>query len=738
MRWAIPVCGKRRWAWASKRPLPSTAATRTPSPGWASWAAFSAWKCLRKTEARGSSARVPQCGASGRSSGGPSCMKKRVPEVQIRSRLPSDRLLRTPRKDTDVLREIADREAPRNLETPAELKVGYQGETGAFGESAAAAHGGMPVPHASFEKLLEALGTGALDEAVVPLENAVIGAIPEAPEPLAAAGPRGLDLVAVGLTSVPVRPAPAAKQGTPVGDVKRAWSHPAALRQCTERLAAMGIEPVVCFDTAGAARIIASDASTDGAVCSRNAAERAGLTILVEDLSDREQNNSRFVHLRMADHARAQVPLAFLRTSSMTATTKLDVLTGATLLPLAGTAEHPVRMWVLGADAARLTALAPARDVQVISLGQPAAHAARILPKEGTAPAVKSLPHATARRVPTVIEVGPLKVGGGHRAMIAGPCSVESPEQVMRIAEEVVACGATALRGGIFKPRTNPYAFQGHGYEGLEWLVAAGKAVGLPIVTEVMAVDQVQAVAEKADVLKIGARNMQNFDLLRAVGKAGRPVLLKRGAGATTDEWLGAAEYVMASGEKRVMLCERGIRTFETSTRNTLDLGGMLAVRPLTHLPLIADPSHAAGRADLVEGLARAAWAAGADGLIVEVHDDPARALSDAEQALIPARFAELARALALHPDSRLPLAQLRAWVDAIDHDLAELVQRRLEVARVIGESKRQTGKAVLDPRREAAVRRTYRDALNVSPALADKLVDLLIEAAKAQQSIEE
>src|SRR5207244_10954675 len=246
-------------------------------------------------------------------------------------------------------------------------------------------------------------------------------------------------------------------------------------------------------------------------------------------------------------------------------------------------------------------------------------------------------------------EVGRYKVGGGHCSVIAGPCSVESAEQVMRIARQVSSCGATALRGGIFKPRTNPYAFQGHGYEALEWLKAAGKAVGLPIVTEVMAVDQVERVAADSDLLQLGARNMQNFDLLRAVGRAGRPVLLKRGAGATVDEWLGAAEYVMASGEPRVILCERGIRTFETATRNTLDLGGMLAARPLTHLPILADPSHAAGRADLVEGLARAAWAAGADGRIVEVHDDPARALSDGEQALWPARCQGPSRALAVH-----------------------------------------------------------------------------------------
>jgi 3-deoxy-7-phosphoheptulonate synthase len=643
-----------------------------------------------------------------------------------------------------VLREIPDREAAAKKDI--DLQVGYQGEPGAYGEVAAAANGGVPRGFASFEKLLEALRDGEIDEAVLPMENAVVGAITEALEPFAAfvvegmelAG-GGMELAAVGLTSVPVRLALAALPGTPLAAVKRAWSHPAALRQCTHRLAKMGIERVVCYDTAGAAQIVAHDASTDAAVCSRRAADRYGLEVLVEDVSDKEQNGTRFVHLRMADHARAQVSLAFLRTSSMTATGRLDVLTGATLLPLAGTPEYPVRMWVLGADAARLQALAPVRDVQVISLGQPAAHAAKATPpRQGTEPVVKSLPHATARKAPTVVEVGPFRVGGGARAVIAGPCSVESPEQVMRIAQEVASCGATALRGGIYKPRTNPYAFQGHGLEALDWLVAAGKANGLPVVTEVMAIDQVKPVAEKADILQIGARNMQNFDLLRAVGRSGRPVLLKRGAGSTVDEWLGAAEYVMAAGETRLILCERGIRTFETATRNTLDVGGMLAARPLPHLPIIAAPSHAAGRADLVEGLARAAWSAGADGLIVEVHDDPARALSDAEQALVPARFAELARNLALHPDARLPLAQLRAWVDAIDHDLGLLVQRRLDVAKVIGDSKRQTGRAVLDPRREAAVRRTYQEALPGNQPLADKIVDLLLAAAKAQQSIDE
>jgi len=204
------------------------------------------------------------------------------------------------------------------------------------------------------------------------MENAVVGAITEALEPFATFVTEGMELVAVDITSVPVRLSLAARPGTPLAAVmKRAWSHPAALRQCTHRLAQMGIERVVCYDTAGAAQIVAHEASTDAAVCSRRAAERYGLAILVEDVSDKEQNGTRFVHLRMADHARAQVSLAFLRTSSMTATGRLDVLTGATLLPLAGTTEYPVRMWVLGADAARLQALAPVRDVQVI-LARPA------------------------------------------------------------------------------------------------------------------------------------------------------------------------------------------------------------------------------------------------------------------------------------------------------------------------------------------------------------------------------
>ena len=263
-------------------------------------------------------------------------------------------------------------------------------------------------------------------------------------------------LAAVGLTSVPVRLALAARPGTPLGDVKRAFSHPAALRQCVKRLAELKIEPLLAYDTAGAAQLVAKDASTDAAICSRRAAEAAGLEVLIDDLSDLEQNGTRFIHLRLADHARATVSFAFLSGKVANAQARLDVLTDATVLALTPTAAAPLRLWVLGADAARLQAVAPVRDVTVISLGAPAANTSHVPPKQAPGPAIPSLPHATARRAPTQIEVGAFKIGAGARAMIAGPCSVESPEQVLRIARHVAACGATAIRGGISSRAPTP------------------------------------------------------------------------------------------------------------------------------------------------------------------------------------------------------------------------------------------------------------------------------------------
>jgi 3-deoxy-7-phosphoheptulonate synthase len=243
----------------------------------------------------------------------------------------------------------------------------------------------------------------------------------------------------------------------------------------------------------------------------------------------------------------------------------------------------------------------------------------------------------------TVVDVDGRRVGGDHFGLIAGPCTVEGREQTLEVARVVAECGATMLRGGAYKPRTSPYTFQGLGVEGLRLLQEAKEETGLPIVTELMDVRDVADVVEVADVVQIGARNMQNYTLLAEIGRAGLPVLLKRGLSATLDELLMAAEYVLKEGNGNVMLCERGIRTFETSYRFTLDLMAVPVLRELTHLPVIVDPSHAAGRRDWVQPMSLAAAAAGADGIIVEVHNEPEEAICDGPQALPTETFAEYA-----------------------------------------------------------------------------------------------
>ncbi len=240
---------------------------------------------------------------------------------------------------------------------------------------------------------------------------------------------------------------------------------------------------------------------------------------------------------------------------------------------------------------------------------------------------------------PTVVRALDLTVGGGHVGVIAGPCSVESKDQILQVAELVKSAGATALRGGAFKPRTSPYAFQGLKEKGLQLLAEARARTGLAVVTEIMAPEHLKMVAEYADVLQVGARNMQNYPLLEAVGESGLPVLLKRGPSATMDEFLLAAEYILKTGNTRVMLCERGIRTFEDHTRFTLPMASVPYLHQKTHLPVVVDPSHGTGKASLVGVMARASVAAGADGLIVEVHPEPDKALSDGFQALTPAGF---------------------------------------------------------------------------------------------------
>lgn len=243
----------------------------------------------------------------------------------------------------------------------------------------------------------------------------------------------------------------------------------------------------------------------------------------------------------------------------------------------------------------------------------------------------------------TVIKVGDALVGGGNFAMIAGPCSVESIEQILEVAEKVKISGATMLRGGAFKPRTSPYEFQGMREDGLELLVKAKEYTGLPIVTEIMDINHIP-LFENIDVIQVGARNMQNFELLKELGKLDKPILLKRGLANTIKELLMSAEYIMAGGNERVILCERGIRTFETYTRNTLDLSAIPVVKRLSHLPIIVDPSHATGSYKYVKSMALAAAAAGADGLMIEVHNNPAKALCDGAQSLNPEEFSDVVK----------------------------------------------------------------------------------------------
>ena len=245
----------------------------------------------------------------------------------------------------------------------------------------------------------------------------------------------------------------------------------------------------------------------------------------------------------------------------------------------------------------------------------------------------------------TVIKVGNTQIGGGNLTLIAGPCSVESEEQICEIAMKVKASGATMLRGGAFKPRTSPYSFQGLRNEGLRLLSLAKKLTGLPIVTEIMDISQLPNF-DDVDVIQVGARNMQNFELLKALGTVRKPILLKRGLSSTYEELLMSAEYIMAGGNNEVILCERGIRTFETYTRNTLDVAAIPVLKQLSHLPIVIDPSHSAGKSTLVDPLSCAAVAAGADGLIIEVHNDPAHALCDGPQSIRPEAFDSLAKKL--------------------------------------------------------------------------------------------
>ena len=612
---------------------------------------------------------------------------------------------------------IRDDDATRPVASPS---AGYQGQPGSF-SARAAARCGRPVPYPSFDRLLRALVAGEVDEAVIPAATRVAGPVLEPLEALARTlatdAPR---LVVADEIEIPVRLVLAAPRGVELAGVREVWSQPPALRQCARLLSRLDAVPLETHDTAEAAQRVAALGGPRAAVCAEEAALEAGLVILEEDVSDVRPNATRFFRLVRANGHDVEPSVRALRFAGARLAASLAEL-GAEILMLPGSPDSPVHGF----------AVLPAASLQKAS-GLKARAGETLLwlgptPDHVPPPRLKDLPRATEVRPPTIVAVGPFVVGGGRRAVIAGPCAVESPDQVMRLAKEVARAGATALRGGVFKPRTSPYAFQGHGLEALAWLKAAGDSVGLPIVTEVMAPAQVGPVAEVADVLQIGARNCQNYDLLREAGKTGRPVLLKRGFGTTVEEWLAAAEYVLEGGSRDVMLCERGIRTFEKSTRGTLDLGGLLVARGLTHLPLLADPSHAAGRRELVPGLARAAWGAGADGLMIEVHDVPESALCDGPQALLPEDLEALLDEFGFLPGPSGSVERVRRAIDRVDTEIGRSVSRRLSLCRAVAGIKRGSGRPIRDEAREATVRARFEEALGADASSAAVLADALI-----------
>jgi chorismate mutase/prephenate dehydratase len=469
-------------------------------------------------------------------------------------------------------------------------------------------------------------------------------------------------------------------------------SHPIVLAECGRFLSTLAdVRRVPVPDTGVAARDVAAAGNiARGAIASHDAGERYGLIELASTIADHPDNFTRFILFRAP---KAEGPAAEFEPAESFADRKTSLVfavpdaPGALGRALSVFGAHGLNVSKLdsklrlGADAqyafyadadgdvrdeAFAHALRELREVTVALHVIGSYDAASAPPRQARRPGVvvdnappvvpqpAQVPFPRAQRhgehARSRVAVGDVIIGDGTFTIIGGPCSVESREQILATADAVAAAGGVMLRGGAFKPRTSPYAFQGLGWEGVALLAEAGRASGLPTVSEVMSIDQVERMAASVDLLQIGARNMQNFDLLKAVGKTSRPVLLKRGMAASIDELLAAAEYVLSEGNPNVILCERGIRTFETATRNTLDLSAVPVLRERTHLPVLVDPSHGVGVRRWIAPLCRAAKAVGAHGLLIEVHPNPAEAKCDADQALTFSDFAQLVRELAAIP----------------------------------------------------------------------------------------
>jgi chorismate mutase/prephenate dehydratase len=576
---------------------------------------------------------------------------------------------------------------------PAPIRLAIQGIEGSYSHLAAQEFFSGQAERLSFEGLqtfaevVREVEQGRADYAILPVENTTSGAINEVYDLLL-----NTRLSIVGEKKYRVEHCLVAGAGARVAQIRTIYSHPQAVAQCSEFLARLRDCKIEYFhDTAMSVSKIKDDGDpTQAAIASREAARQFGLHVVRRGIANQRENYTRF--LVAARQPRPVDPRIPCKTSLVMATAQSPGSLVEALLvfrqhelnltklesrPIQGnpweqmfyvdfegnTADEHVRdamdeltrvtrfVKILGtypSEGSRRTS----PPTRALTSG-----AARTPSADEAAPATpdESVPRATPRRKKscllasrehksedTIVEVGGVRIGGSDFVVMAGPCSVESAEQIMTCAREVKEYGGSILRGGCFKPRTSPHSFQGLGMEGLELMAEAGRRYGLPIITEVLAPGDVEAVAQYADILQIGARNMQNFTLLSEVGRLSRPVMLKRGLMSSIDELLHAAEYILAQGNQQVLLCERGIRTFETATRNTLDLSAVPVLLERAHLPVVVDPSHAAGRRTRVPPLARAARAVGAHAIIVEIHPEPEKALSDGPQALRFPQFQKL------------------------------------------------------------------------------------------------
>ena len=556
------------------------------------------------------------------------------------------------------------------------MRVAIQGTHGAFSEAAARRR--WPtldvVPCREVQDVVAAVREGRADAGCLPIENSLIGSVTATYDSLHESFGSG-DLKLTHETLHPVHHCIMAPKGATVSGIKRVLSHPVALGQCRKWLSEHlpGVELVSAWDTAGSAELVAAEGdSTWAAIAAEPAAASHGLDLLATRIEDDPTNQTRFLIFQKSDGALAASPTGPYKTSLIVSLDHRPGMLAHTLLAFSArgvnltalqsrpepSAPWTYRFYVDVEGAAHEPRVAEAIEevealaATLIILGSYEAWTEGVPSFQVTHPTPAhhvrkpDIPLVDRRRRPegSIVHVRHVAFGGPTPVLIAGPCSVESRQMILETADAVAAAGGDMVRGGAFKPRTSPYDFQGLGVKGLRYLAEARERTGLPVVTEVLSWEEVPLVARFADMLQIGARNMQNFSLLRAAARSGVPVLLKRGAGATIEEWLMAAEYVLAEGNPNVVLCERGIRTFERATRHTLDLNAVALVQERSHLPVIVDPSHAAGVASLVTALSMASIAAGAAGLIVEVHPDPKHAVSDGLQSLDILTFEALGR----------------------------------------------------------------------------------------------